>query len=120
MASIFGSLQANKTKPVAKPTAKPIAKPVAKPNPAPLPESPSARKTKKIQSDSDEDEDDDEEMDRRLAVSALQAQSAEDFWKDEDDEVKSAAPSKPETEEKKPSPNSQQVKADTGQCCNYQ
>ncbi|KAG2187535.1 hypothetical protein INT44_005224 [Umbelopsis vinacea] len=85
VASLFSAAAAKKDKPVAKP--KPIAQP------APVSESaPSkSRNVKKIQSDSEEEEDD-EEMDRRLAASSRQADSVEDFWKDE--EVDPVSPSK--------------------------
>ncbi|KAI8580670.1 hypothetical protein K450DRAFT_236702 [Umbelopsis ramanniana AG] len=85
VASLFSAAAAKKVKSVAKP--KPIAQP------APVTESAPAKSknVKKIQSDSEEEEDD-EEMDRRLAASSRQAESVEDFWKD--DEVDPVSPSK--------------------------
>jgi hypothetical protein len=63
-----------------------VAKAPAKPKTETIPKPSNTKKLNKIQSDSeDENEEDEEEMDRRLAMSSLQAQAAEEFWKDDEE-----------------------------------
>jgi hypothetical protein len=76
VASLFNAAATKKGKPEAK-----------KPEPTAMsePASSKSRKPKKIQSDSEEEEDE-EEMDRRLAISSRQAESVDDFWKDDEND----------------------------------
>jgi hypothetical protein len=54
-------------------------------NPIAAPEPAKQKTAKKIHSDSEDDADEDEEeMDRRLAMSSRQVETAEDFWKDDE------------------------------------
>ncbi|KAM3588830.1 CDC27 protein [Umbelopsis sp. WA50703] len=76
IASMFSAAQKSQT----------VAKAPAKPKTETIPKPSNTKKLNKIQSDSeDENEEDEEEMDRRLAMSSLQAQAAEEFWKDDEE-----------------------------------